>query len=131
MPSPCAAGCWRATAARSRSPASTTEVRQNPLHRLFGVAELRLESAGGVRPEAEMRVLRLDQALALERLVRQRGQAPQPADVVATPSITGTDTEQVLLRLSSWDVVRMGPLQPRMGTGDRRLRRVVPDRRGR
>jgi putative membrane protein len=25
------------------------EVRQNPLHRLFGVAELRLESAGGVR----------------------------------------------------------------------------------
>ncbi|WP_323664842.1 PH domain-containing protein, partial [Pectobacterium carotovorum] len=39
------------------------EVRQNPLHRLFGVAELRLESAGGVRPEAEMRVLKLDQAL--------------------------------------------------------------------
>ena len=89
------------------------EVRQNPLHRLFGVAELRLESAGGVRPEAEMRVLRLDQALALERLVRQRGQAPQPADVVATPSITGTDTEQVLLRLSSWDVVRMGLLSNR------------------
>ena len=77
------------------------EVRQNPLHRLFGVAELRLESAGGVRPEAEMRVLRLDQALALERLVRQRGQAPQPAGAVATPSITGADTEQVLLRLSS------------------------------
>ncbi len=62
------------------------EVRQNPLHRLFGVAELRLESAGGVRPEAEMRVLKLDQALALERLVRQRGQAPQAADVVAAPS---------------------------------------------
>ena len=60
-----------------------------------------------------MRVLRLDQALALERLVRQRGQAPQPADVVATPSITGTDTEQVLLRLSSWDVVRMGLLSNR------------------
>ena len=59
------------------------EVRQNPLHRLFGVAELRLESAGGVRPEAEMRVLKLDQALALERLVRQRGQAPQ----ITTPSM--------------------------------------------
>lgn len=77
------------------------EVRQNPLHRLFGVAELRLESAGGVRPEAEMRVLKLDQALALERLVRQRGQAPQAADVVAAPSITDAGTEQVLLRLSS------------------------------
>ena len=45
-------------------------VHQNPLHRLFGVAELKLESAGGNRPEAEMRVLKLDQALALERLVR-------------------------------------------------------------
>jgi putative membrane protein len=89
------------------------EVRQNPLHRLFGVAELRLESAGGVRPEAEMRVLKLDQALALERLVRQRGQAPQAADVVAAPSITDADTEQVLLRLSSWDVVRMGLLSNR------------------
>jgi putative membrane protein len=67
------------------------EVRQNPLHRLFGVAELRLESAGGVRPEAEMRVLKLDQALALERLVRQRGQAPQAADaVVRRPLPTST-----------------------------------------
>ncbi|REN10138.1 hypothetical protein DSI35_11260, partial [Mycobacterium tuberculosis] len=27
-------------------------VHQNPLHRLFGVAELKLESAGGNRPEA-------------------------------------------------------------------------------
>ncbi|WP_256123596.1 PH domain-containing protein, partial [Stenotrophomonas sp. BIIR7] len=43
-------------------------VHQNPLHRMFNVAELRLESAGGNRPEAEMRVLRLDQALALEQL---------------------------------------------------------------
>ena len=44
-------------------------VHQNVLHRLFGVAELRLESAGGVRPEAEMRVLKLDQALALQKQV--------------------------------------------------------------
>ncbi len=89
------------------------EVRQNPLHRLFGVAELRLESAGGVRPEAEMRVLKLDQALALERLVRQRGQAPQAADAVATPADTAAGTEHVLLRLSGWDVVRMGLLSNR------------------
>lgn len=90
------------------------EVRQNPLHRLFGVAELRLESAGGVRPEAEMRVLRLDQALALERLVRQRGQAPGVADDerpdIAAPVV---EEEHVLLRLSGWDVVRMGLLSNR------------------
>ncbi len=89
------------------------EVRQNPLHRLFGVAELRLESAGGVRPEAEMRVLKLDQALALERLVRQRGQAPQANDAVDAPPIADVDSERVLLRLSSWDVVRIGLLSNR------------------
>ncbi|KAG1463689.1 hypothetical protein G6F57_013711 [Rhizopus arrhizus] len=89
------------------------EVRQNPLHRLFGVAELRLESAGGTRPEAEMRVLKLDQALALERLVRQRGQAPQASEAVAVADIADTGNEHVLLRLSSWDVVRMGLLSNR------------------
>ena len=89
------------------------EVRQNPLHRLFGVAELRLESAGGARPEAEMRVLKLDQALALERLVRQRGQAPQAADTIAAADLADPGGEQVLLRLSSWDVVRMGLLSNR------------------
>ncbi|MGM3151304.1 PH domain-containing protein, partial [Escherichia coli] len=81
-------------------------VRQNPLHRLFGVAELRLESAGGARPEAEMRVLKLDQALALERLVRQRGHAPQAADTHATTDTADAGDGQVLLRLSSWEVVR-------------------------
>ena len=37
-------------------------LHQSLLHRLVGVAEVRLESAGGVKPEAQMRVLRLDQA---------------------------------------------------------------------
>ncbi|WP_457319287.1 PH domain-containing protein [Stenotrophomonas sp. P5_B8] len=89
-------------------------VHQNPLHRLFGVAELRLESAGGHRPEAEMRVLKLSQALALEQLVRHRG---QEADAVATP--TGNENapaapiDDVLLRLSLWDVVRLGLLSNR------------------
>ena len=50
-------------------------LHQSLLHRLFGVAEVRLESAGGIKPEAQMRVLRLDQAEALEALVRQRGQS--------------------------------------------------------
>ena len=66
-----------------------------------------------MRPEAEMRVLKLDRALALERLVRQRGQAPQAADAVPAPAVTVADTEHVLLRLSSWDVMRMGLLSNR------------------
>lgn len=91
-------------------------VQQNPLHRLFGVAELRLESAGGTRPEAEMRVLRMDQALALERLVRQRGQATVAAAADAqagTDQRSDDDASQVLLRLSTWDVVKLGLLSNR------------------
>ncbi|WP_228886011.1 PH domain-containing protein [Stenotrophomonas rhizophila] len=86
-------------------------VHQNPLHRLFGVAELRLESAGGHRPEAEMRVLKLSQALALEQLVRQRGQAlaapAQASEAAAAPD------DEVLLRLRAADVVRIGLLSNR------------------
>jgi len=63
-------------------------VHQSLLHRIFGVAELRLESAGGVRPEAQMRVLRLDQALALEQLVRHRGQATAEQATQVADSIT-------------------------------------------
>lgn len=94
-------------------------VHQNPLHRLFGVAELRLESAGGTRPEAEMRVLKLSQALALEQLVRQRGAQPPPlpdsGDVaIADPqSAPMTLPTSVLLRLSNRDVLRIGLLSNR------------------
>nr|WP_251006542.1 PH domain-containing protein [Stenotrophomonas sp. ISL-67] len=97
-------------------------VHQNPLHRLFGVAELRLESAGGNRPEAEMRVLRLDQALALEQLVRQRGQqtaAGGATDAHATPANAAVSTgaaiptDEVLLQLGTADVVRIGLLSNR------------------
>src|SRR5690606_29388830 len=55
-------------------------LHQSLLHRVFGVAEVKLESAGGTKPEAEMRVLKLADALALERLIRHRGRS---ADAVA------------------------------------------------
>jgi putative membrane protein len=73
-------------------------VRQSLLHRLFGVAELQLESAGGHKPEAQMRVLRLGEALALERLLRRRGAPAAPAASPATP----------LLQLSPGELVRLG-----------------------
>ncbi|HEY0504759.1 MAG TPA: PH domain-containing protein [Lysobacter sp.] len=75
-------------------------LQQSFLHRLFGVAEVRLESAGGRKPEAEMRVLRLDDALALEALVRRRGAAPSGEE--AEPD---ADT---LLALPMAEVVRLG-----------------------
>jgi putative membrane protein len=44
--------------------------RQTLLHRLFGVTELRLESAGGANPEAVMNVVTLAAAAELERALR-------------------------------------------------------------
>ena len=75
-------------------------LHQTVLHRLFGVAEVRLESAGGQKPEAQMRVLRLDEALALENLIKHRGQA-QDSDAPALQADS-------LLTLSTAEVVRLG-----------------------
>ena len=78
-------------------------LQQSLLHRFFGVAEVRLESAGGKKPEAEMRVLKLDDALALETLVRQRGRE------VADPSVPATaNPGTVLLDMSLGEVLRLG-----------------------
>ncbi len=76
-------------------------IHQSLLHRLFNVAEVRLESAGSPKPEAEMRVLSLPDALALERLVRHRGVATGTEG--ATPSAADE-----LLSLPPAEVVRLG-----------------------
>jgi putative membrane protein len=84
-------------------------VEQTVLHRLFGVAELRLESAGGSKPEATMRVLRMDDALALERLVRHRGaSAPMEAGEQAV-----APASEVLLELPVGEVLRLGLISNR------------------
>lgn len=84
-------------------------VHQNVLHRIFGVAEVKLESAaGGPRPEAQMRVLRLDAAHELERLVRQR---VVPAGDSATTE--ATDAAPPLLALSTGEVIRLGLINNR------------------
>lgn len=80
-------------------------LHQSLLHRLFGVAEVRLEAAGGVKPEAQMRVLRMDQALALEALVRRRGHADETS-VEAEPT-------PPLLTLSTGELVRLGLISNR------------------
>ena len=106
-------------------------VHQNLLHRVFGVAELRLESAAGDKPEAQMRVLKLEQALQLERLIRQRGsQATAAGEVAAEPAA------DVLLALPLPEIIRQGLISNRalvviaaaVGAGYQMLpRRTVED----
>lgn len=79
-------------------------VHQNALHRVFDVAEVRLESAGGNKPEAQMRVLRLADALALESLVRHRGLAPALAGHVDAEA----DAAAPLLHLPLGELLRLG-----------------------
>lgn len=81
-------------------------LHQSLLHRLVGVAEVRLESAGGVKPEAQMRVLRLEQAEALEALVRRRGHAAADAGAQA-------ESAAPLLAMSDGDVARLGLISNR------------------
>ncbi|WP_068830339.1 PH domain-containing protein, partial [Xanthomonas cerealis] len=83
-------------------------VHQSLLHRLFGVAEVRLESAGGTKPEAQMRVLRLDQALALEREIRHRAR-----DDSAAASTAAAAASDVLLALPTAEVLRQGLISNR------------------
>ncbi len=86
-------------------------LHQTLLHRVFGVAEVRLESAGGVKPEAEMRVLALADAEALEAIVRRgrrRAQAAQPDGTEAADA-----PGHVLLALDTADVIRVGLISNR------------------
>lgn len=90
-------------------------VHRNILHRLFGVAEVRLESAGGVKPEAEMRVLRLADALALEELVRQRNEesAPDAGGVNAGEAAGESAQPELLLALPPGEIIRLGLISNR------------------
>ncbi|HZH43728.1 MAG TPA: PH domain-containing protein [Lysobacter sp.] len=85
-------------------------LQQTLLHRLFGVAEVRLESAGGTRPEAEMRVLKMSDALALEALIRRRAHAAAPSDA---ESIVSADERRTLLALPLGEVIRLGLISNR------------------
>lgn len=77
-------------------------LQQTVMHRLFGVAEVRLESAGGRKPEAEMRVLELHEALALETLVRQHRASAAGGVAVAAQEAAP------LLTLPPAEVLRLG-----------------------
>lgn len=87
-------------------------VHQSLLHRVFGVAEVRLESAGGQKPEAQMRVLGLRDALALEDLVRHQARGPA-ATQAAAPDEPSRARDATLLALSTAEVIRLGLISNR------------------
>ncbi len=85
--------------------------RRNPLHRIFGVTELRLESAGGMKPEAVMSVIRVAEAGRIEQILRARGTGLGDA-VPAGSARDGVDTgdagADTLLALPLSELLRLG-----------------------
>ena len=81
-------------------------LHQTLLHRLFGVAEVRLESAGAAKPEGQMRVLRLADAQALEQQIRRRVRGARAA---ATPgALAATATTATMTALARGDAASDG-----------------------
>lgn len=83
-------------------------LHQSLLHRMFDVAEVRLESAGGMKPEAQMQVLKLADAMALEALVRRRGAVRTTDGAPASPADEVDEPGTILLQLPAREVVRLG-----------------------
>jgi len=85
---------------------------QNLLHRLFRVAEVRVETASGTEPEAILRVLSVIQVQALREAIADSqapSSAPQPDDSTDTSdSPPSTSTEIELLRIPTSWLVRAG-----------------------
>lgn len=85
-------------------------LQQNPLHRWFGVAEVRLETAGNNEAEARMRVLALAEAEALEQLIRASHRQPAVAAPSADAPATDDDAapNRRLLSIAPRDLVLLG-----------------------
>lgn len=93
---------------------NSSRLRKLP-HRLFGVTELHLESAAGGKPEAVMRVLHLEAALALESALRASGAtAHAPAGEDATRVEPNRPAGPLLLhRLGGLDILKLGLISNR------------------
>lgn len=71
--------------------------KRNPLHRMFGVCELVLESAGSGKPEARMSVITVAEAERIERVLRGHGAADDAApEAVAAPPLLALDAPELV-----------------------------------
>ena len=111
-------------------------VHQSLLHRVFGVAEVRLESAGGVKPEAQMRVLGLRDALVLENLVRHQARGTTTnanATESDAPGAAPDERATTLLSLSTMEVIRLGLISNRgmivVAAGFGAMWQILPENR--
>ena len=105
-------------------------LKQNLLHRAFGVAEVRLESAGGHGAEATMRVLSLSAAQALESLIEGRGDTVVDSGNAAAEGHE-TAVTPPLLTLDNGELLRLGLVSNRgmvvVGAAAATIWQLLPD----
>jgi putative membrane protein len=82
---------------------------QNPLHRLLGVAEARVETASGKEPEATLRVLSLTELDRLRRRLRAESTDPAGEDKEVDP----VPAQRTLLTISPAQLVTLGLISNR------------------
>ena len=80
---------------------------QNPLHRLLGVFEVRVETGGGSEPEARMRVLSLAARDELRRYVLSERSSTEGAEDGA-PAVPATPERRSILRLPLKELLLQG-----------------------
>ncbi len=82
---------------------------QNPLHRFFQVAMVRVETASGSKPEAVMRVLSLDAVTEMRvRVFAGRHEAASAARSGGQEMDSAAADSDILLRLPPLEIVKLG-----------------------
>ena len=89
------------------------DLLENPLHRLLGVAEVRVETASGSEPEATLRVLSLAEVKQLKYEIHD--ERPQPSETATYIPIAKTDEppHPALLRISTRELIMLGMITNR------------------
>jgi putative membrane protein len=80
---------------------------QNLLQRIFGVVEVRVETAGSNKPEAHLRVLSLEARDRLRKQVFQAAENKQAGDDEVEPALDPTPAEE-LLRVTPFELTLLG-----------------------
>ena len=86
---------------------------QTPLHRLFGVAEVRVETAGGSEPEARMRVLSLAAREEMRRHIFAEKEAQGAATDVAPAAVPRPADGSSVLHLPTRELLLHGVIDNR------------------
>jgi len=79
---------------------------QNPIYRLFGLVDLKLDTAGSATAEGHLPAISAGLGEALQRRIRRRRE--EKAQPEAGPETGDADEDETLLTLSSGDMVRIG-----------------------